>query len=256
MTSPATIPAIRRSITVAAPVERAFAVFTASFDTWWPAGFHIGEVDPAEFVLEGRAGGRWYERGVDGSECEWGRVLAWEPPHRFVVTWQINGRWEYDPDPEHASELELRFTALGPAETRVELEHRRVDRLAEARSLAGSVGGEDGWGGILARFANALVPTTFVHLAVHHPKPGCVDEVLEQMLEVDAAAQGAPGLIQIGAWRDERTDRLIGLAIWESKEAWAGSVEKIFSVVDQDRLDAALARDPDVFHLTPVRRRG
>jgi uncharacterized protein YndB with AHSA1/START domain len=115
MSSAPTIPAIRGTVTVAAPVERAFQVFTDSFGTWWPAEYHIGQADMAAAILEPRAGGRWYERGVDGGECDWGRVLAWEPPHRLVVTWQINGQWQYDPDPAHASEIEVRFTADGPS---------------------------------------------------------------------------------------------------------------------------------------------
>src|SRR6266540_4362405 len=98
-----TIPTVWRTITVDAPVERAFRVFTESFNSWWPPEHHIGEAELAEAVLEPREGGRWYERGIDGSECEWGRVLAWEPPHRLVVTWQTNGEWQYDPDPRRAS---------------------------------------------------------------------------------------------------------------------------------------------------------
>jgi len=113
--SPApTIPAIHGTITVGVPVEQAFRVFTGSLHTWWPPEYHIGQTDMAEAIMEPREGGRWYERGVDGSECDWGRVLTWEPPHRLVVTWQINGEWQYDPDPEHASEVEVRFTADRP----------------------------------------------------------------------------------------------------------------------------------------------
>ncbi len=82
MSSAPTIPAIRGTVTVGVPVERAFRVFTDSFGTWWPAEYHIGQTDMAEAILEPREGGRWYEKGVDGSECDWGRVLAWEPPHQ------------------------------------------------------------------------------------------------------------------------------------------------------------------------------
>jgi uncharacterized protein YndB with AHSA1/START domain len=101
MTGAPAIPPLTGAITVDVPVERAFRTFTGSFGSWWPADYHIGQADMATAVLEPRHGGRWYGQGVDGSECDWGRVLAWEPPHRLVVTWQINGRWQYDPEPGH-----------------------------------------------------------------------------------------------------------------------------------------------------------
>src|SRR3989440_2452457 len=150
-----TIPAIHGTITIDVPIERAFRVFTTSFDTWWPREYHIGQTDMAEAILEPREGGRWYERGVDGSECDWGRVLAWEPPHRLVVTWQINGEWQYDPDPQHASEIEVRFTSDGPAQTTVELEHRLLDRLVAGQALRDGITGGGGWGAILELFAKA-----------------------------------------------------------------------------------------------------
>jgi uncharacterized protein YndB with AHSA1/START domain len=109
----------------------------------------------AEAILEPREGGRWYERGIDGSECDWGRVLAWEPPHRLVVTWQVNGYWQYDPDPDHASEIEIRFTADGPKQTTVELEHRHLDRLVEGQALRDGISGGGGWNAILEGFAKA-----------------------------------------------------------------------------------------------------
>ncbi|MER7335946.1 MULTISPECIES: SRPBCC family protein [unclassified Micromonospora] len=153
MDNPSAIPAIRRTITVSAPVERAFRVFTESIGTWWPAGYHIGRAEFAEAVLQPGAGGRWFERGTDGSECDWGRVLAWEPPHRLLLTWQINGEWQYDPDDGHASEIEVRFTAAGPDQTVVELEHRHLDRLANGRAMHDAVGGDGGWTGVLEGYA-------------------------------------------------------------------------------------------------------
>jgi uncharacterized protein YndB with AHSA1/START domain len=130
-------------------------VFTESFHTWWPAEYHIGAAEMAEAVLEQRAAGRWYEKGVDGSECDWGRVLVWEPPHRLVLTWQINGQWQYDPDPAHASEIELTFTPDGDGQTRVELEHRLIERLAGGEGLREQLDGADGWNGVLAMYAKA-----------------------------------------------------------------------------------------------------
>ena len=89
----------------------------------------------------------------------------------------------------------------------------------------------------------------FVHLAVHHPKPEHADDLLASMHRVDQAAQGAPGLIQIGAWRDQRSDRLVGLALWESAEAFEASAERIFQAVADDPLDQWLQQPPDVLHL-------
>ena len=150
-----TIPALHGTINVGVPVDRAFQVFTTAFDSWWPREYHIGQAEMAEAILEPRQGGRWFERGADGSECDWGRVLAWEPPHRLVVTWQINGQWQYDPDPAHASEIELRFSADGPDRTRVDLEHRHLDRLVLGKELSDGIQGGGGWSSILARFAEA-----------------------------------------------------------------------------------------------------
>jgi len=155
MSTASTIPAIRGTRTVGVPVEQAFRVFTDSFNIWWPAEYHIGRADVAEVILESRKGGRWYERGVDDSECDWGRVLAWEPPHRLVVTWQINGEWQYDPDPEHASEIEVRFTSDGPGQTMVELEHRHLHRLVGGQAIRDAISGGGGWSSILDRFAKA-----------------------------------------------------------------------------------------------------
>jgi uncharacterized protein YndB with AHSA1/START domain len=156
MTTAPAIPTLSGKATVALPVERAFAFFTDSFGSWWPAEYHIGQAEMADAVLEPREGGRWYERGVDGSECDWGRVLAWEPPHRLVVTWQVNGHWQFDPDPAHASEIEVRFTADGPEQTTVELEHRHLDRLVAGQAIHDTIevsGG--GWIAVLQAYAHA-----------------------------------------------------------------------------------------------------
>lgn len=155
MSSAPTIPAIHGTVTVGVPVEKAFEVFTASLHSWWPPEYHIGGAEMAEAILEGKVDGRWYERGVDGSECDWGRVLVWEPPHRLVVTWQINGQWQFDPDPGRASEVEVKFTEDGAGQTRVELEHRHLDRLVGGQEMHDAIGGAGGWGGVLQRYADA-----------------------------------------------------------------------------------------------------
>jgi uncharacterized protein YndB with AHSA1/START domain len=148
--------AVRREITVPAPPERAFAVFTQRFDAWWPRSHHIGEAEMAEAIVEPRAGGRWYERGVDGSECTWGEVLAYDPPHRLRLSWHLNGEWAHDPDPAHASEVEVTFTPVGEG-TRVELTHRHFERHgATADALRTGVSAEGGWGGLLKLYAEAF----------------------------------------------------------------------------------------------------
>lgn len=148
------LPVLQGKAGVALPLERAFAFFTESFGSWWPAAYHIGAAEMADAILEPGEGGRWFERGIDGTECDWGRVLVWEPPHRLVVTWQIDGHWQYDPDPARASEIEVRFTADGPEQTTVTLEHRHLDRLVDGKAIAETIverGG--GWSTLLELFA-------------------------------------------------------------------------------------------------------
>jgi uncharacterized protein YndB with AHSA1/START domain len=145
---------VRRTLTVAAPQQRAFEVFTAQFGRWWPKTHSIGKTAMADFVLEPKVGGRWYEVGVDGTECETGRVIAFDPPHRLILAWHLDGNYQYDPDPAHASEVEVWFIAEGPTHTRVELEHRRFERHgAGARAVHGSVSSPNGWAYCLALFA-------------------------------------------------------------------------------------------------------
>jgi hypothetical protein len=143
-----------KTVTVRAGQQHAFKVFTAGFATWWPSSHHIGKADMAEAVMEQREGGRWYERGVDGSECDWGSVLVYDAPNRVVLSWHLNGEWAYDPDPTKASEVEVRFIAEGPDVTRVELEHRHFERHGgDWAALARGVGGDGGWAGILRGYA-------------------------------------------------------------------------------------------------------
>ncbi len=149
--------AVRRTITVAAPRERAFEVFTAGFGSWWPREYHIGTSEMADFVLEQKVGGRWYEVGVDGTECDTGRVLAYEPPERIVFAWQLNEQWQYDPDPSHASEVEVRFIAEGPVSTRIELEHRGFERHgAGAEGVRAGIDAPTGWDFVLDVYAKKV----------------------------------------------------------------------------------------------------
>jgi uncharacterized protein YndB with AHSA1/START domain len=156
MTTTAPIPPITGTVTVAVPVEQAFRLFTGPFDAWWPHQYHIGQAELAEVVLEPGEGGRWYERGVDGSECDWGRVLVWQPPHRLIFTWQINGSWRFDPDPDHASEIEVRFSADGPEQTTVNVEHRHFQRLDGGQAINDAIRGGGGWTQLLEGYAKTV----------------------------------------------------------------------------------------------------
>lgn len=152
---PASSYAVRKTVTVNVPIERAFRVFTEEHGKWWPLEtHHIGKVAAATAVIEPRLGGRWYERGVDGSECLWGNVLAWEPPHRLVLAWRITADWRYDPGLQ--TEVEVIFFAEGPGKTRLELEHRNLDQYRNNAEMMRSIfESEGGWTGIVARFAAA-----------------------------------------------------------------------------------------------------
>jgi DNA-binding transcriptional ArsR family regulator/uncharacterized protein YndB with AHSA1/START domain len=148
---------VRTQIVVAAPVERAFRVFTEQFDSIKPREHNMLAVDIAETVFEPRVGGHVYDRGVDGSECRWARVLAYEPPHRVVISWDISPRWQVEADPEKASEVEIRFISEALDRTRVELEHRNLDRHGGGwEASRDGVASEGGWPLYLERFG-ALV---------------------------------------------------------------------------------------------------
>jgi uncharacterized protein YndB with AHSA1/START domain len=146
---------VRKAVSVHAPPEVAWRVFTEKMGTWWPLGsYKIGQAKAADAVIEPRVGGRWYERGEDGSTCDWGRVVTWEPPSRLVLTWDISADWQFDPTLN--TELEVRFLADGRGGTRVELEHRHLDRYGARRDEMRAIfesGGD--WGRLLEAFARA-----------------------------------------------------------------------------------------------------
>lgn len=155
MTSNAPIPPLTGAVVVALPIDQAFELFTDRLTTWWPHQFHIGAAEVDQVILEPRPGGRWYERGTDRTECDWGRVLAWEPPHRVLFTWQINGSFPFDSDPEHASEIEALFRAEGPDQTVVEVEHRHLERLVGGPEVRSTIEGGGGWALLLQSYATA-----------------------------------------------------------------------------------------------------
>jgi uncharacterized protein YndB with AHSA1/START domain len=148
---------VRKQITVEAPLETAFKVFTEGFGDFKPREHNLLDVPIAETVFEPRIGGHIYDRGEDGSECRWARVLAFEPPDRVVFSWDIGPTWQLEPDPENASEVEVRFVAAGAGRTRVELEHRNIDRHGPGwQAVADGVNGEGGWPLYLERYAALL----------------------------------------------------------------------------------------------------
>ena len=157
MTMPATDTAVRASVVVDAPQARAFDVFTAEIGTWWPPDHHILAAELSEMVFEPRVGGHVYDRGVDGSECRWARVLEYERPSHFVISWDISLAWQIETDPARTSEIEVRFVAEGPARTLVMLEHRHLDRHGDGwQGMRDAVGSAGGWPRGLEMFAAAV----------------------------------------------------------------------------------------------------
>jgi uncharacterized protein YndB with AHSA1/START domain len=157
MTTQAQEASVRSQIVVEAPIERAFRVFTEDFDRIKPREHNMLGVDIAESVFEPQEGGRIYDRGVDGSECQWARVLAYEPPHRVVFSWDISPQWQIETNLERTSEVEVSFIPETPTRTRVELEHRNLDRHGDGwEGERDGVGSEGGWPLYLQRFADLI----------------------------------------------------------------------------------------------------
>ena len=146
---------VRKVLTVPATPQRAFEVFTAGFDRWWPRSHTIGKSALQEVVLEPRVGGRWYGIDDDGTETEWGDVLVWEPPERLVLAWRIGADWQYHAD--LLTEIEVTFTALSGGATRVDFEHRLLERMGDAAaSVRDAIDGPGGWTSILQNYADVV----------------------------------------------------------------------------------------------------
>jgi uncharacterized protein YndB with AHSA1/START domain len=145
---------VRRQIVVDAPIDRAFTVFTQRFGDIKPPEHNLLGAPIAETVFEPTVGGHIYDRAVDGSECRWARVLAYEPPDRVVFSWDISPRWTLESEPDNTSEVEVRFVAETPQRTRVELEHRHLDRHGPGwESVRDGVRDDEGWPWYLDRYA-------------------------------------------------------------------------------------------------------
>jgi uncharacterized protein YndB with AHSA1/START domain len=148
---------VRREVVVHAPIEQAFSVFTDRFGDFKPPEHNLLAAPIAQTVFEPRVGGHIYDRAVDGSECHWARVLAYEPPDRVVFSWDIGPQWQVETDPDRTSEVEVRFVAESATRTRVELEHRHLDRHGPGwQSLSDGIEAGDGWPLDLARFATLV----------------------------------------------------------------------------------------------------
>jgi uncharacterized protein YndB with AHSA1/START domain len=157
MSANATDTSVSTSIVVDAPVERAFSVFTEDIGSWWPPEHHIIQGELAGMVFEPRVGGHVYDRTTDGQECRWARVLAYDPPHRIVFSWDLSMAWQIETDLAKTSEVEVRFVPDGDSRTRVELEHRNIERHGEGwQSMRDAVGSEGGWNLGLQRLAARL----------------------------------------------------------------------------------------------------
>jgi uncharacterized protein YndB with AHSA1/START domain len=157
MTTHAGDTSVHKAVVVEAPIERAFAVFTEDFDRIKPREHNMLGVDIAETVFEPRAGGRIYDRGVDGSECQWARVLTYEPPTRVVFSWDISPHWQIETDLDRTSEVEVLFIPETPERTRVELEHRNIERHGAGwEQSREALDSDDAWTLYLRRFADIL----------------------------------------------------------------------------------------------------
>jgi uncharacterized protein YndB with AHSA1/START domain len=154
----AAAPVVRREIIVEAPIERAFAVFTERFGDFKPPEHNLLPVAIAETIFDPRVGGYICDRGVNGSECRWARILAYEPPHRVVFSWDISPQWQLETEAANTSEVEVRFVAESTERTRVQLEHRNIDRHGPGwQSVHDGVASEEGWQLYLARYADLVV---------------------------------------------------------------------------------------------------
>jgi uncharacterized protein YndB with AHSA1/START domain len=145
---------VRKQVVVEAPPEQAFKVFTERFGDFKPPEHNLLRAPIAETVFDARVGGHIYDRAVDGSECRWARILAYEPPDRVVFSWDIGPQWQLEPNPANTSEVEVRFVAESPERTRVELEHRNIDRHGPGwEGIGHGVDGDQGWPLYLQRYA-------------------------------------------------------------------------------------------------------
>jgi uncharacterized protein YndB with AHSA1/START domain len=152
---------VHKSLTLSCSAGHAFAVFTEQMGRWWPASHHIGGEPFKDIRIEPRAGGRWYELDANGKACPWGYVLQFEPPHLLRLAWHLSTDFTFDPDPQHASEVELRFTELAPDQTQFEFAHRHLERHGAGwEELKQAVDSPNGWSSILECFHKQVLASS------------------------------------------------------------------------------------------------
>lgn len=151
MTETLAIEPVRKLIEVELPPLEAFQLFTSDMAAWWPATHHINSSPFIEIVIEPRAGGGWFEVGQDGTTCQWGSVLEWDPPRKVVFAWGLQGDWKFSPDLSKSSEVEVKFVAMGDSATLIEFEHRHFERH-DAGAAAIAAGVREGWGQVLGGY--------------------------------------------------------------------------------------------------------
>ncbi len=226
---------VRKEVVVAASAERAFRVFTAGMDRWWPREHHVGASPMARAVVEPRPGGRWYSVCVDGSECDVGRVLAWEPPRRLLLAWQLAAGWQYDAS--FVTEVEVNFVAEGPKQTRVTLEHRNLERYGEAvHDLRKSIDAPGGWAMSLAAFGRAAEaePKHFL-LRLLPPRPSFAADMSE------AERRVMQEHVRYWSGLTERGLVIVFGPVMDPRGAWGLGVVEVESEVE---VRALIADDP------------
>ncbi|MFT3710942.1 MAG: SRPBCC domain-containing protein [Archangium sp.] len=207
---------IKKQFTVKAAPERAFRMFTAGIDRWWPREHHIGKSPMKELLIEPKKDGRWYAKCVDGSECDTGRVLVWEPPSRLVLTWQITSQWQFDAN--FVTEIEVRFTPEGSKHTRVDFEHRNLDRYGEAtEGIIGQLNNpKGGWGSIMHTYATT---TALKAVVTYSMAPDSMPKAMQHFPAHKARLdtfQARGELLAVGPWADPREG---AMAVFLSREA-------------------------------------
>ncbi len=215
---------VTTEIHVDAPIERAFAVFTTGIGTWWDADKHILGAPLAAMEFQPWVGGHIIDRGVDGSECRWARILAYDPPRRVCFSWDVSPSWQIETDPAKASDVEITFTRTSADRTHVVLTHRHLDRHGDGweamRNAVGSGWSLTGFADVAAQ-ATASVSESFVFMVLHYPTANNRDRLAADMGSMRSAMENQPGCLGVDPpLLTEDGACLIGYSRWQSKEAF------------------------------------
>lgn len=228
--------AVRKSLPIKASAERCFKVFTEQIDAWWPRQHHIGQSPLKREVLEARPGGRWYGLSEDGSECEVGKVLVWEPPRRLVLAWQITGQWRYDP--AFVTEVEVRFTPEGENACRLDFEHRNLDRYGrEEATIAAQFEAHEGWMIGLEAMAAIAERKSYYSVRLIPPRPSFAQDMDDRERNL-MAEHGR-------YWRGfmDKGEVIVFGPVLDPKGVYGLGVVRMES---EERLKAMLAGDPSI----------